>query len=262
MHRPACLALWFLSACESQRTVAEEMERGLGESNDAVLAALLSGELLVHVDGPVAPTTPVRHDPSACGCPCLSRVGDNVPYVQTLDYATLGCIPTTGMLPTALSGHVVLVVEDDGECDASWQDFTFALEHEVSGTFSGRSVAEGVGWRMAALGALEVGPRTFDLDLDLVTDAGGVHVDGTVSVGPAPAGDPRQVVLRDVFVPFDAIGAPCPRPSAGTATLTDGDEAQDVSVVFDRPGDGFVVVQRKGRESEPADFCAYASELW
>jgi hypothetical protein len=246
-----------LPGCESDAEVAAEMERALSDSNTALLGALFGSELLVHLDEP--PTTTLRHSTASCGCPCLSRVGTGLPFVLTEDYASLGCIPQSGLLPTALSGHLVVVVDDDGSSDATWQDFEFALEFPVSGAFSGAKDGDTV----HPAGELVIGDTTLALDLDVQLGEAEVRLDGKVTVTPPPKdADKLPIEFHDVVLPREAIGAPCPRPSEGTATLPNDNPKKDTVVHYDRPGDGFVIVSRDERESEETDYCAYASELW
>jgi hypothetical protein len=90
-------------------------------------------------------------------------------------------------------------------------------------------------------------------------------VDGTTEVRSpeVPTGDERVLRFDAVTLPLPDIGPPCPRPSAGTATLVHPkSEKNDAIVDFADPGDGFVTVTRDDRASEPTDFCAYKSELW
>jgi hypothetical protein len=89
-------------------------------------------------------------------------------------------------------------------------------------------------------------------------------VDGTSRVSPPPKDqEARDLVFDHVVLPWESIGAPCPRPTDGTATsVNERSDRKDAVVRFANPGDGFVTVERDGQISEATDFCAYASDLW
>jgi hypothetical protein len=255
---------WLLLAagCESQAVVAADMERALRDSNDALLGALVAAELLTHVyDEP--DTTGLRHDTGTCGCPCVSKLGD-VPFVMTLDYPTTGCVPDSGLVPTAISGHAVVDVDQDGECRATPdQTFELGLEHGVAGNLEGEVHGTSEDQDLVAVGELAIGPTTMAVDLALHLDPSGIQLEGEVTVTPAPKDqEVRPIVLDQVTLPWDAVGFPCPRPTAGTATLVhDKNERKNTVVRFAEPGGGTVTVERDGRISEPSDYCRYVSEL-
>jgi hypothetical protein len=253
-----------LAACESEQQVAEDMERALSESNTALLGALLASESLAHVYD--EPDTTARHGEPLCGCPCIERVGLEPPWLLTLDYAETGCVPETGLLPTALSGHAV--VEFDGsECQVTWGGLLFALEHPVSGELGGGVSSDGRA--LSPRGELTVGAEnsssaTFSLDLEVQLDVqdgleGGLTLDGEVTVAHA---EPRQILFEGVHLTYTDLQPPCPTPSAGSVTQVHEREKKSSTIRFGGAGDGFVTVERDGRVSQPTDWCGYTSQLW
>ena len=259
------LSLLPLIACESGERVALDMERALVETNTAIVGALLASEVLTHVYED--PDTTLRHTGSTCGCPCIQRIGDFTPYILTLDYPIGGCVPQSRLLPTALTGHAV--VEFDGaEGRVTWDSLLFALEHEVTGEMMGEVSPDGS--LVSPRGALTIGDQTMEIAVDALVDpseGGGITFDGEVTTAPHTSagdepGEVRAVVFEALSLPYSALSPPCPRPASGSATHVHEREKKSALIQFDEPGDGFVTVQRDDRVSEPADFCAYASELW
>ena len=87
--------------------------------------------------------------------------------VQRASLASLGCVPTSRLLPTALTGHAV--VEFDGtEGRVAWQSVQFALEHAVVGDVEGSVSADAS--EIAPTGELTIGPETMSLDLQARID--------------------------------------------------------------------------------------------
>jgi hypothetical protein len=246
-----------LVGCESEQEVAADMERALREANVAVLGALVSAELLTHVYD--EPDLQGRHGYDVCGCPCTERFGTSAPYILTLDYNPSGCVPESGLLPTAMAGHAI--VDFDGtDSNLSWDGLQFALEHPVDGELEGKVTPSDERVAIEALGTVTIGDEQITVDLDVSIDEAGVTLDGVATVASA---DPRPLSFRDVVLEWDDISPPCPAPGVGTATLENPDrKSKDVIVDFARPGDGFVEVTRDGRVSESADWCAYTSDLW
>ena len=252
----ASLALMVLVGCESDEEIAQDMERSLREANVALLGALVSAEVLVHVYE--EPDRELRHGYEICGCPCTERIGSAAPYVMTLDYDPAGCVPESGLLSTAMAGHAT-VDFDGNECNVSWDGLKFALEHDVTGALKG-TVVETDRTTIEARGVVEVGDQGISLDLRLVVDARGLTLDGEATVA---SDDPRPITFRGVELEFDEIAPPCPAPTVGSVTRANLDnEKKDVVISFADPGDGFVKVERDGRVSESADWCAYTSDLW
>jgi hypothetical protein len=250
---PFRTSLLLLVACESEKQVAADMERALSESNTALLGVLVASESLSHVYD--EPDTTARHGEPLCGCPCIERVGLEPPWLLTLDYAEEGCVPETGLLPTVLSGHAV--VEFDGaECQVSWGELMFALEHPVSGELGGAVSSDGRS--LSPQGELTVGDQTLTLALDVRLDLeSGLTLDGEVTVAHP---EPRMLVFEGVHLDYQDLQPPCPTPSAGS--ITQVHEREKKSSVLQFSGDGLVTVERDGRVSQPTDWCGYTSELW
>lgn len=246
-----------LVACESEEEIAAEMERALRDGNTALVGVLLAAETLSHVHEPTATTA--RHDPDACGsCPCLTRTGlATGPFTLELDYGDSGCLPTSGLVPTALSGHATLSW-DGTTATATWNGLLFGLDEPVAGSLSGEVEDDGTTVRLSATGEPAIGAQSFDLDVDLEI-LGEVRIDGTVVVPGRPA---SRLAFDDATIPLDAIGAPCPTPAAGMVRLENPEDTdKDVVVDFAKPGDGNVTVVRDDRVSEAVDWCAFRSEL-
>lgn len=246
-----------LVGCESDEEVAADMERSLREANVALVGVLVSAEMLTHVYD--EPDRQLRHGYDVCGCPCTEKFGTDAPYILTLDYNPSGCVPESGLLPTAMAGHAV-VDFDGSECNVSWDGLKFALEHDVDGDLQGTVSDAGGTIDITADGSVSIGSETITVDLEMAVDSAGITIDGTATVA---SDDPRTIELRSVALTFDDIAPPCPAPGSGTATLVNPDrEKKNVVIAFAEPGDGFVGVTRDDRVSEAADWCAYASDLW
>lgn len=243
-----------LAGCESEAEVAAEMERGLLSTNEAVAAALFATEALAPVVEPVE--TPVARHGTACGeCPCVTLTGlATGPHQLTLDYEP-GCVPTSGLLPTLLSGHTE-IAWTGAEAMVAWANLVVRLEDPVAGTLGGPVVLEADGTVIDAAGAFSIGEQGYDLDVTVVVDDEGVTMDGTVDVRGPKFG---AVDLDGVVLTYDGIRSACPTPDAGTATLRNV-EKPDKDVVVDLAGSGTVTVERDGRLSEAVDLCAYATD--
>jgi hypothetical protein len=246
------LSLLAVSGCESEEQVAAEMELALQDANEVLVEALLSAEILGQ---PLEPAGTLRHG-SACGCPCLEQIGVALPTITQLDYDLAACVPTSGLLPTLLAGHAV--VEFDGaEADVTWDSLLVGLDQPVTGSLFG-GVELGDPAVLSPQGELAVGERQSALDLRLTLEGDGLRLSGQVTVA---AEEPRVLELRDLVLSGQDLAGACPRPSAGTAALLHPKRERKDSVVRFLP-DGQVLVERDGRESQPTDWCAYASARW
>jgi hypothetical protein len=245
-----------LAACESEADIAAEMERALADSSQAMVGILLSTEVMHQVSVPPAAT--VRHGPDECGCPCTDRVGAGASFVMTLDYADLGCVPVSQLLPTSLAGHAVLEF-DGSECGITWDQLVLGLEHAVSGDVTGPASGSSVSPR----GKLTIGPWTGTLDVDVAMEDDALFIDGEVTSKQPDDDEPRTVRFDGVRLPRAAILGQCPTPDDGEATLLHPKNDQKNAVVrFAHPGDGQVTVVRDERVSAATDWCGYTSPLW
>lgn len=259
------LLLSSLVGCESDAEIAADMERSLRDANAGLVPALVMAEVFHQIDVP--PDRTSRHGTESCGCPCSDKIGVSLPYVLTLDYNVNGCVPDSGLVPTALTGHVVLDF-DGADCNATWDGLLVALEHEVGGEITGNvgvsAVTSSSGIEPGVFdprGALTIGPWSGDLDLHIEIGADAVYLDGSVTADDPE--DPRAMQYDGVRLPLASIAGRCPTPDQGLATLVNPDKEQRSAVVrFAEPGNGEVTVQRDDRISEATDWCAYASELW
>ncbi|MEQ1504796.1 MAG: hypothetical protein ABMB14_21345 [Myxococcota bacterium] len=245
---------WWLAGCVSDAEIAAEMERALGDASEAMVEVLVSTEVLDQVDDPPDVTLrDVRHGGDACGCPCTERLGGGIPYVLTLDYSQYGCVPASGLVPSAITGHAVLDY-DGQDCRVTWDGLQLSLEHDVTGELGGE-VSGGV---VAAAGDLAIGPRDAGIDLSVEVGEDGLTIDGEVTASGA---DPRPIRFEGVNLPRSAVAGRCPTPDAGTATLVDADHPDRSAVIRFGPG-GAVTVERGDRVSEDTDWCSYASPRW
>jgi hypothetical protein len=250
--RTLLLLFPLLAACgEDEELVISEMERALRGANAAMVAELVTLELLDYTFED--PDNQLRHG-ELCGCPCVDRVGAPPdPYVLTLEYDA-GCLPQSSLLPSVLSGTAVL--DWDGTtAHVTLPDLVLGLEHEVRGTIDA-AITDGVPRRVEATASLTIGDLTVDhlTTVDLSDDD--IVFDGTISTELAEAAD---LSLAAVRLMRSDIGGACPDPTSGTATL-----AADPEVVLDfgTPGGGFVLLTRDNRTSEKVDFCQYQTDLF
>jgi hypothetical protein len=252
------VGLLALVGCESNDMVVAEMERAISASNVGIASALVASELLGHTHD--VPDTFLRHPTgSQYGCPgVLDFQGTTDNFSVTLDYATNGCIPDTGLVPTVVSGHAGLHYAG-GETSATFDQLFVDLDNAVSGTLGGAVSQVDTTVTADPSGTLTVGPSTVDLDLHVVIDSEGITLDGDATV----VDDEDDPVSFDgVFILRTDIVPPCATPSVGDATLTGG--KKDVIVHFAEPGSGFVTAERGNDVSEQVDLCAlaYRSEIF
>lgn len=194
-------------ACVSSERIAEEQDVAILAAGDALAASLIAAELLSHADDPPSDDPGLRHE-GVCGCPCTSRIGSSDSYVQELDYDTPTCLPSSGLLPTGIGGHVWLD-RDGGDVHLSRSQAVVGsdlLTLDLDGTWEGPPSA----WRAVASGPIAVDTLEGQVDqLTLVRQGDGLSLDGGAQGG----------TLTDV----QWAGAPserdCPAPDAGTFTL-------------------------------------------
>lgn len=184
--------VWMLLVGCSDAKVIAEMERALTASNAAIAQGLVASEILSHTHD--VPDSTLRHPGgTTLGCPgVVDKQGPEDNFFLTLDYADLGCVPDSGLIPAPLSGHAG--IQWSGvETTASWDLLHVDIEHAVSGTLHGPVVLVGNDVLLGALGALTVGPLTADLDLDVEFTSDGITLDGPVVVQHDP---PDLLVLE------------------------------------------------------------------
>ncbi|MBX2798579.1 MAG: hypothetical protein KTR31_12935 [Myxococcales bacterium] len=246
----ACLCA-LLTGCANEAQIVADMEQALFDSQAAVAVQLLATEMIAHTfDEPSdTPTTTLRHGES-CGCPCIERIGDEPPYILTLDYPDGGCVPLTGLVPGSLSGHAVL------EYDGSMASVTFdglevGLGNVLTGTVQGGPPGEAM---FPVRADMTAGDYAVTLNTETgLSEATGLFVDGTATV------DEAEVQLSAIDLPWDEIPPPCPSPASGQATRLGG---PDVTVDFADPGNGRVTVARRSRVSDAVDYCGYRTSLF
>ena len=235
---------WFaLSGCLSDEALVAELEDALRTTNDALAAGVVATEIRVHARE--TPDVEARHV-TACGCPCRTRTGAPPAFVLSLDYHPEGCLPVSGLLGTGMSG--VLVLEVEGEDVRATLDGGALATRPLSGVLKGPVDDRTITSR----GTYTVDGKAFDLDLDATFDADGLSLDGEVAVDGVP------VDLAGVFVPTLGLGARCPTPSEGLATIGEG---PPIPLDFAEPGDGTVTLTRRSRASAPTDLCQLRSDL-
>lgn len=265
MRSHLLIVLWPASACVSETAVVADMERAMRESNHGLVGALLAAEVLQAMVDPV--DIQLRHSTENCGCPCISSLGNTPPFFVTLDYRTTGCLPDSGFIPTALSGHVYGNWDGTTLSSTTFGDLLLALDEDyaVSGKVEGPVSGSAGNLELFPVGTVSAGGYDIDVDLHITTDNTSITMNGiTATRSPdLPEDEVCEVVFTDLVLFKEDIGAPCPRPAEGTTELVHPrGNAKDVSIAYAQPGDGFVTVTRGSRESEPTDFCAYKSELW
>jgi hypothetical protein len=253
------ISLWALAlvGCESNDTVVAEMERAISASNVGIATALVATEILGHTHDP--PDTLLRHPlGTTYGCPgVLDFAGTNDNFSVTLDYATGGCAPDTGLVPTLIAGHAGLQW-DGTRSNATFDQLVVDLDNAVTGTLAGPVEILADALSVEPSGTLTVGPSTVELDLHVVVDATRVTIDGDATV----VDDDAPITFDGVVVLRTDIAPPCPTPNEGVATLA-GDK-KDVIVRLAEPSVGMVTAERGNRVSEAADLCsaAYVSDLF
>jgi len=242
--------MWLLLAiaCVDEEAIAEEMERGLLATNQAVSATLVGAEVFRWAQA--EPTVTLRHG-TTCGCPCRERTdaADDA-FVLLADYAELGCFPDSDLLPWPVQGHVTLLVEDD-EAAASIDGFVLDGREEVSG--APRATVAPLGNDAVIDGRLTVGDMQADLAVTATFEPDAVRLDGDVTV---PDGTVHLDGVR-VFLP-DVFGA-CPTPSSGASSVDADDEPIQVDLGL---GDGDAEASYRDRRSSVVSFCAYRPEWW
>lgn len=245
------LGLLALSGCGA---VEEDMLRALARSHDALAAALISAELLDHLyDMPQSQ----RHSPdSACGasCPCVIQTGLVLPVDLLLDYAQDGCVPDSALVPAPMAGHLDWTFDGRTARDAVFTDLTVG-DTVLDGSFRGTVDGDPLAPVLRANGELSIGDLALDLALAVSANES-IVADGTVTFP-----DGEVVELAGVQLPWEWVGAPCPRPQAGAATLY-SDRGPPVIVEYSLPGEGAVTVFRGRRASDPVLYCEFASTLW
>lgn len=248
--------LLLLIGCESEALIAAEMEQVLFDGQAVIATQLVALEVLSHAfdETTIGTTTGTQRHGSSCGCPCTERVGDTPPYIVSLDYDELGCLPLSGLLPSNMAGHVVL--EHDGQTtSATFDGLQLGLTHQIEGTLEG-TVSPDVSEIIISNAQIEAGSYTVSLDTTTTIDDDGLQLHGGAQVaGEAPA----PIEITDLQLPWDEIPPPCPSPSSGRMRLS---ASTEVEVDFASPGDGLVTVTRKGRISQPTDFCGYRTDLF
>lgn len=251
---PSSMRLLLLAAmvgCTSETRVVLEMERALILSNVAIAAELVTTEILVRSRAEPSPppekTQPLRHGES-CGCPCIERIDAGGITVTTLDYPGTGCVPTSGLVPTTLSGHAVL--EDDGAtAEVTLGALTLGRVHAIEGSIGGAPLTGGGTSQVVA--DLQLADHSIQLDCAIVWDPDRtVRLDGIVTI------DGEALGLDDMAIPVDDIAPPCPSPTTGVATLRG---SPPVTVTFG--ADATADVRRRNRVSAGVDLCGYRSEL-
>ena len=200
------LAGWL--ACVSAQRVADEQD-ALGQAAaDAIGLSLVVAEWTRHVDA-----TTFRHA-NDCGCPCTEAIGTPDSYVNELDYASPPCVPQSGVLPTATTGHLWLDV-DRGALDVSRVQVTVGGE-PAAADLSG-AVRDDAG-SVDMAGVVAVGPTEADIDLAFQVDGDTLVLDGTAAVGEL------RLELAAVALPLDqtAVTVGCPVVDAGRIASDDG----------------------------------------
>jgi hypothetical protein len=190
----------------------ELVAAGVAAADQAVGVSLVVAELLDQVDA-----EPLRHD--GCGtCPCVERLGTADFYTLLADYAAepgplvdqnAGCVPTSGLVPAELRGHVWLDVIDG----------TVSTIRSEQATLDGRDLQpwldadwrqEGDGWSADVGCDLQVGSLAASLGVDVVRSGDRLVLDGLVDAAGT------RVELVGVELGPEDLGD-CPMPSAGIA---------------------------------------------
>ena len=254
-------------------SVAEEMERALRLSNDAIALGLLAAEGAAWIDATEPPTPTrgsfdatwdsepgsARHAPAG-DCPKIDREPDEgEPFTVTAAYT--GCVSGSRLTPTVLQGALVITgTYDDADID-----------------FSGLTVNT----RIPTVGALRAqrrgSGRTYDIDGDVVFEGndlldaltGELHLsidhntETTVGIGGFALLDSKlgeaRVDLDNVVIHLDDVAGECAVPMKGSALV---DASPDIEVDFSGANDdGKVLVRRRSRESTPTRLCSFASDV-
>ena len=229
-------------ACTPQSEVAEEMQRAIRGTEQALDATLLATELFWWAEAP--PTVTLRHG-EACGCPCRERIGGD--DLLLLDYALDGCRPDSTLIPDELLGHVTL--RDRGSYYEALPD---NLEREPATTARGGGRSDVrtdlIGEWTTSLqlqGTIQWDVQWADIDLTVRPFPAGITVTGAVR-GPT-----AWVDFYDFRLAFADVQGRCPRGSDGTAHVW----ARDAPIQLDADDDGTLTATWKDASSLPTDPC-------
>ena len=262
--------------------VADEMELALMIANDAVAIALLSAEPAAWYDatdsgpsggsggsggtggsgGSGATPTPAGARHGAAGdCPRLDRTPDEgSPWTVEADYKT-GCVSGSGLIPTILSGPLMLAAADD-LVQADFDTLTVSLARVATGSWAGMPTGDD---RFDFTGTLSLPEaerhRAIAAEVQLVVafdeEAERTTIDGAMSLDRHDG--PVEVRFDGVRLRSSDIPGECPNPNKGVLTVLG---SPDRTVDFGEPGNGQVTVMRKQRTSQPARLCSFAADVF
>lgn len=247
-------------------SVAEEMERALQLSNDAIAVSLLASEGAAWID--VTRTgfnaswpseLGVRHDPPG-DCPKISR-DPSVGEPFTMDATYTGCVSGSRLTPTILQG----VLGIDGTIDDVVLDFSALAVNYRTPTGDPLEAVHRGGDRVYAIdGAISFAkdPLLAALDAELHITVDHTEVDEVAFAGHVLLEDATgagRIDLDRVVIALDDIPGECAVPYTGSARM---EGKPEIEVDFtDANADGKVLVRRRSRESTPTRLCSFASDV-
>jgi len=204
-----------LACSGGEADLAARQEDAAVAAADALAFAMVATELVAHTADPPTGESTERHD-GTCGCPCTDRIGTDDSYVAELDYEQPTCVPSTGLLPGEIGGHVWLDY-DRGDVGMSRSEAWLPggdLTLELSGTFTGGPSL----WQATLSGPMGVGDDAeatlTDLAIDLSTS---LQLDGEVQ---AATGTAR---FEGLVLSHQPALDPCPLPLDGTVQVGDAE---------------------------------------
>lgn len=246
------------TGCTSRSRVAEEMQAALARTNDGLGVALAALEPASYAIDPESTLDDGYRHPASGPCPSNEHdTADPDLFVTELDYGD-GCLPRSGLMPTIVADAASLGW-DAGGIEITYGGVLLALSNAVEGSATGAVEAQGVDERV-----------TLDADLVIASDEQALTATAALTAlltpdtleldGEVHLGSGEVVWFDGVRLPYDAIRGECPTPTAGTVTITGGDE--DLVVDLAAPGEGDVTVTRGGRVSDPASLCGFDTWLF